>query len=121
MKKINFKYSPLPGFIAKGFTHIWHTRRFLSLSALTLLFALTTGAASNTEYIPPHSHPGPATDTTNFSAYAVEIAPKEIEAGSMDMYIFSLKTAAAQKLQDNPDIQVYQAPASMVSIILNFK
>ena len=37
----------------------------------------------------------------------------------MDMYIFGLKIPAAQRLEDNPDITVYQAPATMISIILN--
>ena len=67
----------------------------------------------------PHKNPGPATDTINFSAYAVEIAPKEIEAGDLDFYIFSLKTPAAEKLRDKDGIDVHQAPASMVSIVLN--
>ena len=37
----------------------------------------------------------------------------------MDMYIFSLKTEAAQQLIDVPEINVYKAPATMISLILN--
>ena len=76
-------------------------------------------APSHQDYTPPHDQPGPATDTINFSAYDVGIASKELEAGAMDMYIFSLKTPAAEKLEGNPDVTVYQAPASTISIVLN--
>lgn len=82
-----------------------------------LLFALA--AAPQQDYTPPHDQPGPATDTINFSAFDVGIAAKELEAGAMDMYIFSLKTPAAEALEDNQDITVYQAPSSTVSIVLN--
>jgi len=119
MKNIVSEYKLSLRSIAHRFTHSLGIRRFFPLSAATLILLLTTSAVSNAEYLPPHSNPGPASDIINFSAYAVEIAPKEIEAGAMDMYIFSLKTPAAEKLQNNKDIQVYQAPASMVSIILN--
>ncbi|MDP6102454.1 MAG: ABC transporter substrate-binding protein [Dehalococcoidia bacterium] len=83
----------------------------------TLFFALA--AAPHQDYTPPHDQPGPATDTINFSAFDVGIASKELEAGAMDMYIFSLKTPAAEALESNPDVTVYQAPASTISIVLN--
>ena len=97
----------------------------ISISLLTMIS--TVASLSHDDWtklgdkiiIWPHSNPGPATDTINFSAYAVEIAPKEIEAGDLDLYIFSLKTPAAEKLRDKDGIDVHQAPASMVSIVLN--
>ena len=70
-------------------------------------------------YTPPHDKPGPATETINFSALDVGIASRELEAGSMDLYIFGLKTPAAMQLSNNPDIKIYQAPASTISIVLN--
>ncbi len=92
----------------------------LSIIAISLLTIIPTlASSSHNEYISPHANPGPATDTINFSAYAVEIAPKEIEAGALDLYIFSLKTPAAEKLRGKDGIDVHQAPASTVSIVLN--
>ena len=75
--------------------------------------------APPSDYAPPHDRPGPATDTINFSAFDVDIASRELEAGAMDMYIFGLKIPAAQRLEDNADITVYQAPATMISVITN--
>lgn len=98
-----------------------HTKRakvFLWLILSPVLF-LVFSATSHQDYTAPHNQPGPATDTINFKAFSVDIASKELEAGEIDMYIFSLKTAAAEKLEDNQDITVYQAPSSTISIVLN--
>jgi peptide/nickel transport system substrate-binding protein len=67
----------------------------------------------------PHSEPGPATDRLFFRAFDVDRAPRDLEAGSMDLYMFSLKTTAAERLRGNDTFQLYQAPASTVSLILN--
>ena len=93
-------------------------RRLLLLALAPALF-MVLSAPSFQDYSPPHSQPGPATDTINFSAFDVGIASRELEAGAIDMYIFSLKTPAAEALQDNPDVTVYQAPASTISVVLN--
>ena len=89
--------------------------RFLLAPALFLLLA----APSNGVAQPPYQSQGPAADTINFRAFAVEIAAKELEAGEMDMYLFSLKNPSAEKLKANPDATVYEAPASTLSIVLN--
>ena len=89
------------------------------LLVLTVALFFALGTTTQKEYTPPHSQPGPAVDTINFSAFAVEIASKELEAGSMDLYLYSLKTAAADQLQENNEINVYQAPATTLSIVLN--
>ena len=93
-------------------------RYLLTAITLALLFVFLA-LAPPSDYVPPHDRPGPATDTINFSAFDVDIASRELEAGAMDMYIFGLKIPAAQRLEDNPDITVYQAPATMISVILN--
>ena len=85
--------------------------------AVSLFFALA--ATDPQEYTSPHSQPGPAVDTINFSAFAVEIASRELEAGNMDLYLYSLKTAAAEQIQENTDVKVYQAPATTISVVLN--
>ena len=95
----------------------------LSIKILSLLIIsmLVIGATNESQlkYSGPHNQPGPATDIINFSAYDVGIASKELESGKMDMYIYSLKTPAAQSLKNRTDIDVYKAPASTVSIVLN--
>ena len=48
---------------------------------------------------PPHSKPGPAVDTLYFRAFDVDRAPRDMEAGHMDLYMYNLKTAAAQALR----------------------
>ena len=98
--------------------HAKRARIFLWLILSPGLF-LVFSAPSHQDYTPPHDQPGPATDTINFKAFDVGIASREMEAGAMDMYIFSLKTPAAERLEGNPDVTVYQAPASTISIVLN--
>ncbi|TVR56927.1 MAG: hypothetical protein EA426_13010 [Spirochaetaceae bacterium] len=67
----------------------------------------------------PHSRPGPAADRILFRAFDVDRAPRDLEANQMDLYMFSLKTAAAQRLRGNPAFNLYEAPASTVSLLLN--
>ena len=89
------------------------------LIVLTVSLFLALAATDPQEYTPPHSQPGPSVDTINFSAFAVEIASRELEAGNMDLYLYSLKTAAAEQIQDNTEVNVYQAPATTISVVLN--
>jgi peptide/nickel transport system substrate-binding protein len=63
--------------------------------------------------------PGPAVDKLVFRAFDVDRAPLDLAAGSMDMYMFSLKTDAATQLRDDPRFALYDAPASTVSLLLN--
>ncbi len=82
-------------------------------------FATPTPAVTPTPYQPPHNRPGPASDKLFFKAFDVDRAPLDFTAGSMDMYFFSLKAAAAQQLRTNPNVKLIDAPATSVSIILN--
>ena len=70
-------------------------------------------------YVPPHKQPGPAMDTVHFKAFHVDRAPLHVQAGDMDLYMSSLKSAAAKTLQTDPNIHLYKAPATTLSIILN--
>jgi peptide/nickel transport system substrate-binding protein len=63
--------------------------------------------------------PGPAVDKLVFRAFDVDRAPRDMEAGSMDLYLFSLKTDAAAELKDDPRFALYDAPASTVDLLLN--
>ena len=91
-----------------------------------LMIALTVGLeivpsalAQDAEYDPPHQKPGPATERIYFQSFHVDLAGGAIQAGDMDFYLFSLKTEAARQIKDAPGIKVYQAPATMISLILN--
>ena len=84
-----------------------------------LELAPVTWAQFQTDYQPPHQKPGPASERILFQGFHVDVASQELQAGEMDIYEFSLKTEAARRLQDVPDVKVYQAPASSISLILN--
>jgi peptide/nickel transport system substrate-binding protein len=71
------------------------------------------------DYEPPHDQPGPAVDRLRFRSFDVDRAPRELAAGNMDLYLFSLKTAAAEELRDDSDVQLYQAPSTTLSLVLN--
>lgn len=90
---------------------------FLTRSILTVL-ALLLSAAGLAAQTPP-DRPGPAVDTLYFRAFDVDRAARDLQAGNMDLYMFSLKTDAARQLQGDPRFSLYEAPASTVSILLN--
>ncbi len=70
-------------------------------------------------YQPPHGKPGPAVERLYFRQFDVDRAALELKAGKMDIYYFSLKTAAAQSLRDTKGVHLYEAPATTLSLILN--
>ena len=84
------------------------------LSAVALLLVPALAFAQNTD-----GEPGPAVDTLYFRAFDVDRASRDLEAGNMDLYMFSLKTDAARQLEGNPAFSLYEAPASTVSILFN--
>ncbi len=63
--------------------------------------------------------PGPALDRLYFRSFDVDRAPRDMEAGRMDFYLYSLKTEAAGALASEPGIDLFNAPASTVSLLLN--
>ena len=93
-----------------------------SPAAVFLLSAalwLTASASVLLADTPPHNRPGPAVDTLRIRAFDVDRAPRDLEAGNMDLYLFSLKITAAQRLKGNRDFELYEAPASTLSLLLN--
>ena len=54
-----------------------------------------------------------------FNSVFVDRAPLELQAGTIDMYLYGLKTEAAQELQGADGVQLFQAPATTLSLILN--
>ncbi len=85
--------------------------------ALTLAISLALALPAVTAAQDPV--PGPATDTIRFNAYSVDRAPLEIQAGTMDLYLYGLRTEAAQELRDAEGVQLFQAPATSLSLVLN--
>ncbi|MEN8613682.1 ABC transporter substrate-binding protein [Dehalogenimonas sp. THU2] len=86
---------------------------------LSLGLALSFLLSPVVAYTPPHSKPGPAADKLIFKAFNVDIAAAALAKGEMDMYIYSLKTLAAQDLATNQNIAMYQAPATSIGLVLN--
>ena len=84
-----------------------------------LELAPVSWAQTQQAYQPPHQKPGPAAEHLLFQGFHVDVASAELKAGKMDIYEFSLKTEAARRLQTAPDMKVYQAPATSISLILN--
>ncbi len=103
---------------------LWRTLPLLAaLIAVLILSALVgSGTALGQDagsYEPPHDRPGPAVDTLQYRSFNVDLAPQELQRDAMDMYIYNLKTDAAQALRDDPTIKLYEAPASTISLVLN--
>jgi len=89
-------------------------RRF-KIALLVLIATGTSVAAAQSA----GDQPGPAVDKVYFRAFDVDRAPRDLEAGNMDLYMFGLKIDAAERLKRNPDFELFQAPASTVSLLLN--
>ncbi len=84
-------------------------------SGLTQVLAQGQG----TSYDPPHQKPGPAADKIQFKAVAVELAPAAVEKGEVDIYYFNLKSVAAREIRETAGIDIHQAPATTLSLVLN--
>ncbi len=70
-------------------------------------------------YQPPHDKPGPAAERLLYNSFFVDRAPLDIAADNMDLYLFGLKTEAAQDLRGTEGVELIDAPATTVSLILN--
>lgn len=79
----------------------------------------TTPTPTQAAYTPPHNRPGPASDKVYFKAFNVDQAPLDFQNGNMDLYSYSLKTAAARDLRGNANIRLEEAPATSISVLLN--
>jgi peptide/nickel transport system substrate-binding protein len=88
---------------------------FLSLLPLLVGLLAAPGLGAQASL----GQPGPAEDKVMFRAFDVDRAPRDLEAGNMDLYMYSLKTAAAERLRRDPAFALYEAPASTVSLLLN--
>ena len=91
--------------------------------ALTIVLAgslLPAAVVAQDEgYEPPHDKPGPAAERLLYNSFFVDRAPLDIEAGNMDIYLFGLKTEGAQDLRGTEGVELIDAPATAVSLILN--
>ncbi|MEM4311898.1 MAG: ABC transporter substrate-binding protein [Nitrososphaerales archaeon] len=95
------------------------SKHILIFSIIFLLTFNSINLAFAQAYEPPHNKKGPAVDKILFKAFAIEIAPTALEKGDIDLYIFSLRTQEAKALIAKPDVKLYQAPAGLISLILN--
>lgn len=81
--------------------------------------AKSSSGSVRSNYTPPHTLPGPASDAIFFKSFFVDRAPLDFRNQEMDFYLFSLKTSGAAELSDDPNIRLEQAPATTLSIVLN--
>ncbi len=88
-------------------------------AAAALLVLAVCAVAAGTAAAQGAKGQGPAVDKLVFRAFDVDRAPRDLDAGSMDLYLFSLKTDAAQQLKSDNRFALYEAPASTVSLLLN--
>jgi peptide/nickel transport system substrate-binding protein len=93
--------------------------RSIPAALAVLLVGGTALAQGGGDYQAPHDRPGPAVDRVQFRAFNVDLAPQEIGRGSMDLYVYNLKTDAVQLLRDDPNVKLYEAPATTLSVVLN--
>ena len=91
----------------------------LKVVPISLAIFIGLSASVLAQYSPPHEEPGPAVERLYFKAFNVDRAPLDLEAGEMDLYYYNLKIAAARELRDKEGIQLFEAPASTISLILN--
>lgn len=86
----------------------------LVILSTSLLIAPVLG-----QYRAPHTLPGPAVEKVIYKRVPVDLAPKAIQAGDIDLYQFALRPAQAKALAGDPTVRLYTAPAGLVDIILN--
>lgn len=89
----------------------------LSLAGIGLASAQSAEPASSPGL--GGERPGPASDHVTFESVFVDTAPLEIKSGDLDLYLYGLRTEAAQQLQGDPSVQAFQAPATALSLVLN--
>jgi peptide/nickel transport system substrate-binding protein len=90
----------------------------LGLALVATAFPAATLAQDETA-APLHDKPGPAAERLLYNSFFVDRAPLDIQADEMDLYLFGLKTEAAQDLRGTEGIELIDAPATAVSLILN--
>ncbi|OGC56097.1 hypothetical protein A2797_01865 [candidate division WWE3 bacterium RIFCSPHIGHO2_01_FULL_48_15] len=101
------------------------------LTALTVVLSLIVGACSSdgpiNSLIPtvsdscvvPHSKPGPASDSVEFSQQGVDQAAASVRNGTIDFYQAGLKLSAADQIKNDPRVKSYRAPAGSIDLLLN--
>jgi peptide/nickel transport system substrate-binding protein len=91
----------------------------MRLVYVILVALVLTSVVQAQQYTPPHSQPGPATDTIRIRAYAEENAPAVLEKGDMDIYLYNMRISRILQLENKPGIRLIQAPSLTLSLILN--
>jgi peptide/nickel transport system substrate-binding protein len=96
-----------------------NSRKIFLLSLLVILATSLMISPALAQYRAPHTMPGPAVEKVIYKRVPVDLAPKAIQAGDIDMYQFALRPAQAKALMGNPNVKLYMAPAGLVDIVLN--
>ncbi|MEM0275215.1 MAG: ABC transporter substrate-binding protein, partial [Nitrososphaerota archaeon] len=91
----------------------------LMLTASLAIMYVEAPQSTLSKYTPPHTKPGPASETLIYKSVALDIAPAALEAGEIDAYLFGLRSTVAAELVGKPGIKMISAPSGLYSIILN--
>lgn len=91
----------------------------LFLIASLMLNFLTLQALSAEEMNHVFQKRGPAVDRIIFKKVDQDLAPKFIEKGEIDIYLYGLKITTAKEYMRSQLVKIYQAPSTMISILLN--
>jgi len=94
-------------------------RGALALIIIVLLIAAIAPIMAEGRYVPPHDKPGPAADRLIFKKVDQDLAPKLIERGDIDIYLYNLKVSTAYEYLKSEKVRIYEAPSSMISILMN--
>jgi len=94
-------------------------RHALTLMIIMLLMATIAPVMAEERYVPPHDQPGPAVDRLIFKRVDQDLAPKLIERGDIDIYLYNLKVSTAYEYLKSEEVRIYEAPSSMISILMN--
>ena len=81
-------------------------RRALTLIIIVLLMATIAPMMAEEKYVPPHDQPGPAVDRLIFKKVDQDLAPKLIERGDIDIYLYNLKVSTAYEYLKSRKVRI---------------
>lgn len=92
----------------------------LKVILLTLLMVSAIIITSiNMGYSVSQERRGPCVDRIIFKKCEQDLAPKLIERGDLDLYLYNLKIPTAYEYLRSEKLKIYRAPSTMIDILMN--
>jgi peptide/nickel transport system substrate-binding protein len=92
-------------------------RPLAGATSLALVVALAAAPLASAQS--PEAATGPVADSVTFDSFFIDRAPLELQSGAMDLYLTGLRTEAARELEGTEGVQLFTAPATTLSLLLN--